>query len=196
MLKICERILKLSNDKASLRDSVNFAYCKPEIQTACNLVYKNYTQLGLYDTNCSEIRIQNYQLLSTTDIHCLWHPNYFNVLLATVSLIKDNNCPLPIESLYPEEINNIRKQYGDIAELTCFAINDNRYNISVECILSSLFFRVFEMLEDSNIKYVVACCNRKHAVFYKKYIGAVQLGSLKNYSLVNNKEAIPVGFEI
>ena len=68
------------------------------------------------------MRASFYNALPETATFCLWRAD---TLLATASLILDSPMGLPMEEVYPEEIQNLRKQGRKLCEVSLLALNSD-----------------------------------------------------------------------
>ncbi len=97
------------------------AHRRSELRAAFQLVYDRYYRDGLATWNRHGLRILPHQLLDTSWVLLARRGRS---CLGTLSLIEDGAMGLPMEQLYPEEIWRLRRRQGRIAELTCFALQD------------------------------------------------------------------------
>ena len=94
------------------------AATRSERQAAFELVYQSYLRAGLYAENPFGMRFTPYQLLPTTDIIIA---KLRGEVVSTLSLVRDGELGLPMEEIYPEEVNARRNKSVGLAEVSCLA---------------------------------------------------------------------------
>lgn len=90
-------------------------------QAAFELIYRSYLQAGLCTKNDCGMRATPYQLLASTDVILA---TLRGQAISTVSLVRDGDLGLPMETLYPDEIAMRRAVGIRLAEV--FGLADRR----------------------------------------------------------------------
>ncbi len=102
------------------KERVEFATRREQFEEAFRLVYQEYFKKGYCSPNPSNMRISIYNALPDTVTFCLWRKN---TLLGTASLIFDSPLGLPMECVYPEEVQALRKAGRRLCEVSLLALN-------------------------------------------------------------------------
>lgn len=156
-----------------------------ELHDAFSLLYESYLFSGLTKENPNKLRISPYQLQNNCQIFIA---KKNKKITYTVSFLYDSGS-LPIENIYPQETKELRLTtlFG---EVTCFAGNTAQREF-----LSS-FLGLMRLMAQSakfnGVNNIVATVHPDHTKFYYR-LGFVNLSNkILNYSLVNDKPAVPI----
>ncbi len=167
------------------------ARTRDEREAAFRLVYRSYLRAGLCNENPLGIRICPYQLLPDSQ---MFVSLLKGEVVATVSLIPDSANGLPMESLYPDEVNAAREQGLHIGEISCLADRrkDQRRIIQNLCELTRVMthFALQQKLDG-----LMLVSHPKHARFYKRFMGFELIGDIRTYRNVCDKLAEPLYFD-
>jgi hypothetical protein len=162
--------------------SYRIASTREEREAAFRLVYSSYLRGGLGDINRYQIRVTPYHLLPTTEIFIAEHQGQ---VIFTMSLVTDGELGVPMQGLYAEEIDGLRRRGLKVGEISCLA--DRRASMS-------RFFPVFLRTSRVMVQYahrqgldaVLATVRPKHARFYKRCFDFRVLGGQKEFPTVRN----------
>ena len=102
------------------KERVEFATCRVYFEQAFRVAYQEYLKKGYCPANPFQMRLSLYNALPDTVTFCLWRKN---ILLGTATLIFDSSLGLPIESVYPQEIQELRKAGRKLCEVSLLALN-------------------------------------------------------------------------
>ena len=153
---------------------------------AFRLVYQNYLERGLIEADVFALRVTPYHLLPTTNtfiaVQC-------DRVISTVSLIGDGELGLPMESIYPDEINDARERGLYVGEVSALAIQD---------VPLKRFVPIFVKLTRLMAQYARArgmdqlwiAAHPKHGRFYERFLGFEQIGCETSYPLVRGAPAV------
>ncbi len=126
--------------------SFKIAETQAEYLEAAKILYQCYIEKGFTKENRTEIRMTPYHLLPTTTvILALWD----NVIIGTVSLIRDNPLGLPLEKIF--DLTELRQGQNIICEVSSLAIKKEYRGKSGE-----MFFPLVRFLWNYSRKYLVA----------------------------------------
>ncbi len=167
------------------------ARSRSEREAAFRLVYSSYRQAGLCTENHFGIRICPFQLLPDSE-------SFISVsgqeIVATVSLIPDSANGLPMDSLYPEQVDAARRKGLYIGEISCLADRrkDHRRVFQNLCELTRVMthFALQQKLDG-----LMLVSHPKHARFYKRFMGFESIGEIRSYRNVCDKLAEPLYFD-
>jgi hypothetical protein len=167
------------------------ASTRREREAAFRLVYHSYLRAGLGENNPYEMRVTPYHLLESTDVFVA---ECRGQIAFTMSLIRDGELGLPMESIYGEEVEQFRQQGLRLGEVSCLA--DRRAQ-------TYGFFPVYmqtcrlmiQCARYRRLHGVVAAVHPKHARFYRRYMGFRAFGREKTYPTVRNNPAVALWLE-
>ena len=104
------------------KERVEFALRREQFEEAFRVVYQEYLRKGYCSPNPLGIRASIFNALPEVATFCFWRQDK---LLATASLIPDSEMGLPLEQVYPKEIEALRKQGRKLCEVSLLALNSN-----------------------------------------------------------------------
>lgn len=165
---------------------IKVAQHRHERHGAFHLAYNAYHRAGLCD-ECEEgLRITPYQLLPTTDIIVA---ELRGEVVSTLSLVRDGELGLPLESVYPEEVQKRRAAGLKLAEVSCLA--DRRRDAArffgLFCELAQL---MVQMAEREGVDQLLIAVHPRHARMYCRALAFKQIGEQREYDTVNGKPAV------
>lgn len=157
-----------------------------ERDAAFRLLYRSYVRSGLIQPNHHEMRVTPYHLLPSSAVFVAI---LRQEVICTVSLIGDGELGLPMESIYADEVSQLRGQGAVLAEVSGLA--DRRQNMQ-------RFFPVFLRLvgvlcpyaKQQGIKQLVVAVHPRHARFYQRFLRFERIGDKKNYPQVCDHPAV------
>jgi hypothetical protein len=174
--KVCEDI------------QLRVAATRDERQAVFELIYRSYLRAGLCTKNDSGMRATPYQLLASTDIMLA---ELRGQVISTVSLVRDGDLELPMESLFPEEVAARRAAGARLAEVSCLA--DRRQGTArffgLFCELSRL---MAQLAHATDVDELVVVVNPRHAPLYRRYMAFEQVGDVREYDVVGGFPAVPL----
>jgi len=156
-----------------------------EWEQAFQLVATNYQERG-YEATDKPYRFTPYHALPDTTVFVAKREGR---VIATFSLVADNSVlGLPLESLYADEVADLRRQGRRMAEVTSLAMTE---------LGQREFLQVFTTLIKVMKQYHVSrggdtwviTVNPRHRNFYCKVLGYQPLGPCKPYESVGNAPA-------
>jgi hypothetical protein len=155
---------------------------------AFRLAYRAYRRAGLCPENDHELRITPYQLLPTTDIFV---GELDGETICTISLVRDSELGLPMEVIYPEEVETRRLHGLSLAEVSCLA--DRRKD-------PRRYFPVFleicrwvvQTAQYRGIDQLLLAVHPRHARFYHRYMTYERCGEVRRYPCVCDHLAVPM----
>lgn len=116
---------------------------------------------------------------------------YGNKVIGTVSIFFNSDNGLPMDEIYKDELDVLRRKKKKIVEVgrlaTDSSFSSKKYNKLF--VVSSLFKLVFHYCIYKNIDNICISVNPKHNLFYKS-IMFEDIGALKYYPAVNNAPAL------
>ncbi len=157
-----------------------------EREEAFRLTHDAYVEAELGSPVPSGLRVTPYQLLPESRIFL---SRVEGQLFATVTLIPDSERGLPMESIYPRELELLRDQGYWVAEVGCLADRrkDPRRFIGNFCELTRL---MAQYAHGRGMDGFVVACHPRHAKFYKSFMCFEEIGGVVDYPLVKNRPAV------
>lgn len=185
---------KLDNKEVVYR----VARTKEELSQAFSLVYKEYTRRGYIPHHYkSKMRISLYNALpaATTFVAKMGRK-----VVATVTLIPDSPLGLPMDKIYKEECDGLRKKGLRISEVSQLSIDSelfpkgwfSMFNFNKLVFVFKLFKLVLDYsLYVDKLNELCIAINPKHQYLYKfLYFEELGDGAVRYYGSVNKAPAI------
>jgi hypothetical protein len=164
------------------------ASCQEEREEAFRLVHDTYVTGGLMDPNAHRMRVTPWHLLPTTDLFVAIHEDE---VVYTITLISDDSQGVPMDAIYPNEVDALRAAGIYFAELSCLASRRGYFS-------PRKMFDIFVRLNGLMIQYaryndlqqVLIAIHPRHARFYQRALGFEQMGGPKAYEAVRGNPAV------
>lgn len=163
------------------------ASTQEERAAAFELVYSAYLSRGIGRANPYEMRVTPFHLLETTEV--LYAESGGEVVL-TMTLIRDGNMGLPMESVYGQEVENLRCQGFALAEVSCLADRHALLEQSFLPVFVSLCHMIIQSAKRHGVGVLLAAMHPRHAQFYERVLGFEQFGGQKIYPSAANRPAV------
>ncbi len=189
-----ERLLKVKHD--FLREiEYKVVETRDELEDAFALVHKEYLNRGYVRSDSAKLRLSIYSALPQTTTFVAKKNER---VVATVTLIIDSTLGLPMNSIYKEELDSLRRQGRRIAEVSMLASDTELLGKDVSLMLNSrklfMIFSLFKILFDyareiAEIQDLCIAVNPKHDLTYK-FLFFEKLGDLKEYKSVEGSPAV------
>jgi hypothetical protein len=173
------------------RDGVTYkvAGTRDERREAFRLVYESYLGAGLISDNPMRMRVTPYHLYPMTGVFLA---NHQSDPVYTTSLVIDDEGGLPLEELYPEEVEAMRLQGLRIAEVSCLAggkneMFDRKRNFAIFLQLMGL---MVQYARQHGVDRLLVAVHPRHAKFYQHFLGFQVFGEQKSYDAVEGNPAV------
>lgn len=168
--------------------SIKVAASRCDREGAFRLAYNSYLRAGLCGPSSTGMRITPHQLLPSTDVIIA---ELRGEVISTLSLVRDGELGLPMESIYAAEVNERRRAGLRLAEASCLA--DRRQS-------EERFFGIFadiarvmvQMAERSGVDQLLIAVHPRHAKMYCRAMAFEQIGDDRDYPSVNGNPAVPL----
>lgn len=178
------------------------ARTREELEDAFSLVYKEYLARGYIPKGYkSKLRVSLYNANPTTTTFIA---KQRNKVVAGVTLIPDSPLGVPMDKLYKEELDALRKQGCKIAEVSQLSIDSKLFGRGFFSMFNFnkliFIFRLFKVvldyaLEVDKLTDLCIAINPKQQFLYK-FIYFEQIGGLKYYGSVNRAPAIAMRLKL
>jgi hypothetical protein len=164
-----------------------------ELFAAFNLVYEQYRRSGLMQPNSCKMRITPYHLLSTTEVLVAVEAES---VTCTMSLVCDGpRMGLPMESVYPDEIAELRRQGLSLAEVSCLAEKHDVTGKSQSAVFQ-LMPLMAQLAYRRGADYLLIAVHPRHARFYQRFLGFDMFTDERNYGKVCGKPAVGLAADL
>lgn len=162
------------------------ARSRNELTQSFRLVFESYYDAGLVEETPSGIRLTPYHLLPTSEVLVA---KLDETVTSTLSMFGDGYLGVPMQTMYPEQIQGLRDQGLRIAEIGCLA---DRRKSPVR--FMDAFIQLGRLLAQvchvRGIDALVAVMHPKHARLYQRVMGFRQIGNLSQCPYANDNPAV------
>jgi hypothetical protein len=166
--------------------SIEIARSQDDLMGAFRLVYDSYLRAGLIQPSQDQIRVTAYHLLPTTEVFIA---KCGEEVVSTLSLMIDGKLGIPMEQMYPEEVNSFRARGLKVAEVGCLADRRQRPSRYLET-----FFQMTRLMAQAaryrGVDMLIAAMHPRHAHFYKKLLGFRPFGNETQCPYVSDRPAV------
>jgi hypothetical protein len=168
------------------------ASTREEREAAFHLVYNSYLKAGLGEANYYQMRVTPYHLTDRSEIFIATRRGE---VIFTMTLIMDGpELGVPMESVYGEEVERLRRQRLWLGEVSCLA-DCQRH--------TKEFFPIFLATSRLMVQYarcrgldaLIAAVHPRHARFYHRFMDFQFFGLWKTYPTVLNNPAVALWLE-
>lgn len=171
---------------------LKIASTREEREGAFGLIYRSYLRANLCEPNELGLRITPFQTLPTTNIFVA---KLRGEVISTLTLVRDSERGLPMEQLYPDEVNRRRWGGSRLAEVSCLA--DRR---SGRARFLGLFRELAQLMVQHavliNVDELVIAVHPRHSALYKRYMAFKRIGEYREYEAVCGNPAVPMGLDL
>ena len=162
------------------------ARTRRERTAAFRLVYQAYIRAGLIEPNPRQLRVTPYQLQPGCDVFLA---TLRAEVISTVSLISDGPLGLPMESIYGDEVAQLRESGVRFGEVSALA--DRRQQLSRTLpVFVKLMRLMVQNAHRHGIDRLLVAVHPRHARFYQRFLSFEQLAEERSYPLVCNNPAV------
>ena len=153
---------------------------------AFKLIYTAYITAGLCDVNEYELRVIKHQLLSTSQIFVHVQDDK---IISTVTYVGDSINLLPMDTVFHEEIANLRLSGQTPAEISCLATKGNHSGFLSSFRGLTKLMAQYARLQGTTCFVIVV--HPRHSLFYERYFGFKTLSNeIKPYKGVKENLAM------
>jgi hypothetical protein len=167
-----------------------------ELKMAAHLVYLEYRRMKYSLPNKGQLRMSIHQMVKkSTTLVAIYKGKY---IMGTMTLMEDSPLGLPMDKIYSEELNFLRREGRRLVE--CGMLAMNKKLLDHPALALSQTERMIIMLymikamthylrNQTEVDMLVACFHPKHAFFYEG-IMLTPLAGLKKYETVQDSPAV------
>lgn len=168
---------------------------------AFRLVYEAYVHSGLARPNAHYLRVTPYQLLPTTEVLVAVRRGE---VIATLSLVRDGELGLPMESAYPLEVAALRAQGIYLAEVSCLADRRHIRPAGVasadDCLAPATPMRLMSLMAQCalarGVNQLLIAVHPRHARFYQRFTAFRPIAGVRSYQAVCGRPAVALALDI
>jgi hypothetical protein len=166
----------------------------PELRhEAMELVLQRYKQLGYLPPDATKSHVHSYVGLPGAEIFVACDPE--PTVVATATYVPDGPWRLPMEKLYAEELQALRRRGRMLAEIIGFASVARERDATVPLILSLTRAIVWYALKHGMDDLLVVV-NPRHQRFYSRFLPFELLGPERRYPVVQNAPAVALRLDL
>ncbi|TWT81180.1 hypothetical protein CA13_26280 [Planctomycetes bacterium CA13] len=174
------------NSELETEMSFGLARSRDDLSQAFRLVFESYYRAGLSPEHPSRIRLTPHHLLPTTEVLL---GRRGERVTSTLTMYGDGYLGLPMQSMYPVEVGQLRDDGLKLAEIGCLA--DRRESQSRFIDTFAELGRLLAMVAQSRgIDAILAATHPRHARLYKRIMGFRQIGELSDCPYANGNPAV------
>jgi hypothetical protein len=172
--------------------AIRVASTRADRSGAFRLAYQSYLRAELCGPNELGFRVIPHQLLISTDVIVA---ELRGEIISTLSLVRDGELGLPMESIYPDEVRNRRNAGLKLAEVSCLA--DRRQSparyFALFCELAQV---MIQMADGDGIDQLLIAVHPRHARIYCRAMAFSRIGENREYPSVNGNPAVPLCLDL
>jgi len=165
---------------------------REELFAAFGLVYKAYVRAGLSVRHPYRMRVTPYHLLPTTEVFIAVRNCD---VISTVSLVRDGELGLPLESVYGREVAQYRKRGFSLAEVSCLADHRQGQQRSIPVVIR-LMSLMAQCAKHRGVDQLLIACHPRHRRFYQHFAAFEPFGEERPYRTVCNHPAIAMALDL
>lgn len=181
---VAARVIAKADDKVQLKVTET----KQEREAALRLVHQTYCRSGLAASNGNGLRVMKHHLATSTEILIA---SQSNKVLFTTTLVRDGEVGMPLESLFAEEVAELRSQGAKLAEVSCLAtdlgVTDKRHRFEL---LVEMFSLIAQTARRRGVDRLLLAVHPRHAKAYERMFGCVRVSAVKEYAAVQDNPAV------
>ena len=172
--------------------SFKIASTRHEWEAALGLVYRVYVRSGLIRTNRHQVRVIPHHALPSTEVLIAAEGNK---ILGTLSIVGDGELGLPMETIYAEEVEQLRRQRLRIAEVSCLAEGQDESSQSFSMI-SRLMAMTAQCASRRGIDQLLIAVHPRHVKFYERFLAFEVIGGQRTYVSVCDHPAVAMAMDL
>jgi hypothetical protein len=190
--KICRLVLEVKTDEFETK----LASTLDELTKAYQLIYKEYLARGYCSKKSSEMHYNHFCVLPETRTFLLKKKEN---LIGTISLIPDSPCGLPMESLFPREIEALRNEKRKLAEVSLLSLSKEEFhhkgfslgNLKKLRASYDLFKIMLHYADTIGVTDLVIAVHPKHEALYQYLLFDI-IGPVRSYDGACGNPALPM----
>lgn len=163
-----------------------------DFDSAFELVYQKYLSKGLIEPNPFARRVVPYHLNNSTTTFIAYRGGS---AVCTTTLVGDSSDGLPLEALYPAEIERKRLAGLRLAEVSCLAGCGSGSDRNFHRLFMKLMRILGQHAERFGIDQLVVAVHPRHARYYQRTMGFQQFGGEVRYESLQDAPAVGIALD-
>jgi hypothetical protein len=177
--------------EATDQPAIQIAETREDRRSSFELVYHAYRRANLCESNPFGVRITPHQLLSSTDI---FTAKVHGETISTLSLVTDSELGLPLEGVFPWEVEERRRLGLAIGEVSCLA--DRRSDMKRFCsVVVGLIRHMVQSARYRKLDQLLIAVHPRHARFYERYLAFDRISDERSYPSVCEHRAVALSLD-
>lgn len=180
--------------------SVRPADSKEDLLRVFSLIYREYSVRGYCPSNSYGLHYHMHSLMPESKVFMLERSSD---LVGTVSLIADSPCGMPMEKIFPAEIERLRFQGRKLAEVSLLALNHEIFGKKSFSLTDfkkltgtfNLFKILFDYARYHGFTDLLIAVHPKHKDLYH-YLNFQPFADIRSYAQVGGNPALPMHMNI
>lgn len=162
-----------------------------EFDAAFEMVYAQYLSSGLTKPNPFQRRVLPHHLQPSTNVFIAYQ---HGAPVCTTTLISDSPVGLPMDAVFPEEMDHKRQQGLAMAEVSCLA-SRAQSPIRFHRLLMRLLRLLCQHARRFGVDQLVVAVHPKHATYYEKKMGYRRFGKEATYESLGDAPAVALALD-
>lgn len=165
--------------------SVGVAEDMKQVLGAWQLVFRSYLREGLIDPNPFRIHFTPQAVNPDT---CVIIGRISELTVSTVTVVPDGDAGLPLDSVYRQELDDLRRKGRRLLEAGLLADRREHIARSLPAVLEIMRYAIFRTYHTATD--IMAGVHPHHTGFYKRYMAFEEMGPVRTYPVVNNQPVV------
>lgn len=159
-----------------------------EREAAFRLLYRAYVAADLSTPNRFSMRVTKYHLLPDSP---LFVARLNDNIESTVTMVLDSKEGLPIDAVYPEQMEILRRFNVKCAEMCCLADRRNNLSKGIESVIGMTRLALHYAIKEE-VACLLLLAHPRHAKFYKRAMGFKAIDKVRSCPYVRGFPAEPL----
>lgn len=165
---------------------ISLARSVSDLMGSFKILYDAYVRVGLVNENPHQVRLTPFHLLPSTEVIVA---KLGEIVTSTITMVPDSDAGLPMDNMYGEELDRLRKSGLQIAEIGCLA-DRRRSPIRFIKVFGELARLAVQVASSRGIGGLVVATHPRHAGFYSRSFGFQQFGGIESCPYVKGNPAV------
>jgi hypothetical protein len=163
-----------------------------DFDSAFDLIYQKYLTKGLIERNSFARRVLRYHLNKGTTTFIAYRGQK---PVCTTTLIGDSADGLPLEAIYPIEVERKRMEGLRLAEVSCLAGCGTGSDRNFHRLFMTLMQILGQHADRFGIDQLVVAVHPRHARYYRRTMGFQQFGDEVCYESLHDAPAVGISLD-
>ncbi len=169
-----------------MRPAIQVAQSLNDVTSSWQLVYRSYRQLNLIDENPYEIFTVPQAVHADSAV---FFGQVGSSVAYTMTAYHDGPLGLPLDSVYQNELDRLRRQGRSLLEVGLFADRRVEMKRQIDTLLDLMRYATYFGLCGGSRDAVVGV-HPRHAAFYRRFLGFQAIGPVKDHPKVNDAPVV------